>query len=148
MLRNLICMALAASMAASVGFAADQTTTRTVLPVNRTPANDGKQMYSNYCAPCHGVNGRGNGPIASALKKQPADLTALQHNNGGKYPATHVSAILQFGIENPAHGTAQMPVWGPLFGKMDQAASTVSESDSRALRISNINRYIESMQLR
>jgi cytochrome c553 len=32
-------------------------------------------MFRSYCAPCHGENGRGTGPAASALKKAPAALT-------------------------------------------------------------------------
>ena len=39
--------------------------------------HNGKQMYVSYCAPCHGVDGKGNGPVAAALKKQPADLAVL-----------------------------------------------------------------------
>ena len=98
-------------------------------------------MYTSYCAPCHGVDGRGNGPAAAALKTQPTDLTGLQKNNHGKFPDAHIVAILQFGTELPAHGSAKMPVWGPILGKMNQ-----TNAQDKQLRISNLSRYLESIQ--
>src|ERR1019366_9156892 len=67
---------------------AQQTTTKpgtTTITVNKTAANNGKVMYSNYCAPCHGADGKGNGPVAPQLKQPATDLTVLAKNNGGKY---------------------------------------------------------------
>jgi mono/diheme cytochrome c family protein len=102
---------------------------------------NGKLMYTSYCAPCHGVDGRGSGPVASALKQQPTDLTVLAKNNGGKFPSSHIATVLEYGSELPVHGTAQMPVWGPMLGKMDQR-----HPDQRLLRISNLSEYLRSMQ--
>jgi mono/diheme cytochrome c family protein len=141
MIKSLLAIATAALLAVSVGFA-DQNQ-KVVIQVNKTAANDGKQMYTNYCAPCHGIDGKGGGPAASALKTQPTDLTALMRNNKGKFPETHVVAILQFGMEEPAHGSATMPVWGPILGTMDP-----SNPQSKQLRISNLTRYLESIQER
>ena len=81
--------------------------------------------------------------MAVMLKKQPADLSALSKNNGGKFPSEHVATVLEFGAENMAHGTIEMPVWGPVLGKMDVS---VPEQSMRQLRVSNLTRYIESMQ--
>jgi mono/diheme cytochrome c family protein len=142
MLRNLFFTALAAAVAVGIGYA-DQSSANVVINLNKTPAYSGKQMYVSYCAPCHGVDGRGNGPAAVALKQQPTDLSALSKNHGGKFPAEHVMAALRFGTSNPAHGTAEMPVWGPILGKMD---TVLADSNAKALRISNLSRYIESMQ--
>ena len=61
-----------------------------IVPVQSTPAESGKDMFGAYCASCHGLNGKGAGPAASALKVAPADLTALARHNGGKYPAMQV----------------------------------------------------------
>jgi hypothetical protein len=36
-----------------------------------------------------------------------------------------------------------MPVWGPMLESMDTAAN---EPNMRALRISNLNRYLQSLQ--
>jgi mono/diheme cytochrome c family protein len=120
---------------------ADQTTTKVTIPVDRTQATNGKQMYTNYCAPCHGTDARGRGPVASALKSPPADLTLLTKLNHGKFPDTHIVAVLEIGADTPAHGSAEMPVWGPILGKMN-----VSNPQDRLLRISNLSRYLESIQ--
>ena len=47
------------------------------VPVKVTSAASGKEMYVSYCAVCHGTDGKGNGPAASALKTPPTDLTML-----------------------------------------------------------------------
>ncbi|MGD1106470.1 MAG: hypothetical protein ABR865_05455, partial [Terracidiphilus sp.] len=76
-------------------------------------------------------------------KKQPADLALLSKNNGGRFPSTHVMAVLQFGAANPLHGTADMPVWGPVLSGMDK---TNAEANVQVLRISNLSRYLQSLQ--
>ena len=143
MLRNLFFAALALAVAAGIGYANQSTSRKVVIPVSKTSATNGKQMYVNYCAPCHGVDGRGQGPVAAALKKQPADLALLSKNNGGKFPSARVRTVLQFGIANPSHGTAEMPVWGPVLSGMD---TTNTEPNVKALRISNLSRYLQSLQ--
>ncbi len=139
MLKRILVIATAVVIAASLGFA-DQAQ-KVVIPVNKTAPNDGKQMYSNYCAPCHGTNGKGTGPAATALKPQPTDLTVMKKNNNGKFPDTHIVTILQFGVNEPAHGSAQMPVWGPILGNMNR-----TNPQDKQLRISNLTRYLESIQ--
>ena len=98
-------------------------------------------MFANYCAPCHGVDARGDGPAAAALKVRPTDLTGMCRKNHGSFPDTHIVSVLQFGAEAPARGSAEMPVWGPILGKMNQA-----NTQDKLLRISNLSRYLESIQ--
>jgi mono/diheme cytochrome c family protein len=140
MLKRLLVTAFIAALAAGMSYA-DQSNSKVTIPVTKTPATSGKQMYVNYCAPCHGVEGRGQGPVAPALKTPPADLTVLSRNNHGKFPDTHVVNVLQNGAEISSHGTAEMPVWGPILGKMNQA-----NNQERLLRISNLSRYLETLQ--
>jgi mono/diheme cytochrome c family protein len=99
-------------------------------------------MYVNYCAPCHGVDGRGQGPVASALKTPPVDLTVLS-KQPWKIPRYAHRSVLQNGAEIPSHGSAEMPVWGPILGKMNQ-----TNPQDRMLRISNLSRYLETMQVK
>ena len=142
-MKTLSVIALAAAVAAGAGYANQSTAAKVVIPISKAQATNGRQMYVDYCAPCHGVDGRGRGPVASALKQPPTDLALLSKNNGGKFPSTHVVAVLEFGSRNPAHGTADMPVWGPVFGRIDEKNS---QADSAALRITNISRYLETLQ--
>jgi mono/diheme cytochrome c family protein len=140
MLYRLLLTAMAVSLTATLGYS-DQTRNTVVIPVHRTAPNNGHQMYSSYCAPCHGVDGRGQGQIASALKTRPTDLTLLSKNNRGRFPDTHIVTVLEFGIGNPAHRIAEMPAWGPILGKMN-------EPQDRLLRIRNLSSYLDSIQVR
>jgi mono/diheme cytochrome c family protein len=142
MLNRLLVIAVAATLATGMSYA-DQSKSTVTIPVTKTTATSGKLMYSSYCAPCHGVDGRGQGPVASALKTPPMDLTVLSRNNHGKFPDTHVVSVLQSGAEIPSHGSAEMPVWGPILGRMNQ-----TNTQDRLLRISNLSRYLETMQVK
>jgi len=143
-MKRLIFLVLAAAVAAGIGYA-DQSAGKVVVPVGRTSANSGRQMYESYCASCHGMDGKGNGPVAPALKRQPADLSILSRNNGGRFPAERVNAVLQFGDATASHGSPEMPVWGPVLTRMDISAP---QPEMRALRVSNLNRYLQSLQVR
>lgn len=140
MLKRLLLIALAASVAVGIGMT-QQSSQKVTIPVNKTSASSGKQMYASYCAPCHGMDGKGRGPASTALKTPPTDLTALSRSNHGKFPETHIVSVLQFGIETPAHGNADMPVWGPILGKMNK-----TNGQEKQLRISNLSSYLESIQ--
>lgn len=139
MLRSLLVTGTAALLAVSLSFAQS----KVVIPIDKTSPENGRQMYASYCAPCHGVDGKGSGPVASSLKSQPTDLTRLMRDNHGKFPDSHIVAVLQFGSDVPAHGSATMPVWGPILGNMNRA-----NAQDRQLRITNLSRYLESIQER
>jgi mono/diheme cytochrome c family protein len=108
----------------------------------RSPSPEsGSETYKEYCAVCHGKTGKGDGPAASALKVRPPDLTVLARRHGGKFPDTYVSSVLRNGVNMSAHGTAEMPIWGPLFLAID------SHFQSQVnLRITNLTNYIRSLQ--
>jgi len=142
MLKRLLVTATIAALAVGMSYA-DQSNGKVTIPVTKTSASSGMQMYTSYCAPCHGTDGRGQGPVASALKTPPPDLTLLTRTNRGKFPDAHVVAVLQNGTEIASHGTAEMPVWGPILGKMNQ-----TNSQDRLLRISNLSRYLETLQVK
>jgi mono/diheme cytochrome c family protein len=130
-------------VASSLCPAQDKTsTTKPVVKettITRTNPTSGKEMYVQYCAPCHGTDAKGNGPAASAMKSQPTDLTQLARKHDGKYPADHVVSVLKFG--GGPHGSPDMPVWGPLLQSLDKFHDTVAQQ-----RISNIVGYIETLQ--
>ncbi|MFZ1138194.1 MAG: c-type cytochrome, partial [Candidatus Sulfotelmatobacter sp.] len=65
------------------------------VPVKPTSPASGAEMYTAYCAVCHGVDGKGSGPAAGALKVSPPNLTTLGRENSGKYPSDHVMNAIQ-----------------------------------------------------
>jgi mono/diheme cytochrome c family protein len=134
---------LAITAVAATFVLAQDTSTKKVRKVTApyTSASSGKDMYNAYCASCHGADATGNGPAASALKAAPTDLTQLSKNNQSKFPADRVSSILKGTSELAAHGSADMPVWGPVFGKISQGHASEVQ-----LRIANLTKYLESMQ--
>jgi mono/diheme cytochrome c family protein len=140
MLKRLLLTAMAATLAVAMAHA-DQAKTKVTIPVSRVTPTSGKQMYVNYCAPCHGVDGRGHGSVASALRTPPPDLTRLSRFNRGRFPEAHIATVLQFGSEISPHGSTEMPVWGPILAKMNQA-----NPQDRLLRIANLSRYLEAIQ--
>lgn len=109
------------------------------LPSTYVPS--GKTMYKQYCAACHGADGKGRGPAAASLNTRPADLTTLAKRRDGKFPYDYVASVLRFGPGFSAHGSSGMPVWGPIFQYLDN----YDESAVRQ-RIKNLCDYLESIQ--
>lgn len=105
----------------------------------------GRDLFLTYCAGCHGREGKGDGPVASAMKTVPSDLTTLARRNGGPYPASLVEATLngtrQISITT-AHGTLKMPIWGSIFRQLDTNESVAK------VRVQNLIKYLESIQVR
>jgi mono/diheme cytochrome c family protein len=110
-------------------------------PVPMTSPASGKEMFVSYCASCHGKDAKGDGPAAKSLNSLPADLTTLAKRNGGKYPSDKVTSILRGQATLMAHGDQEMPVWGPVFWRMSQGHEVEVQQ-----RISNLNKYLESLQ--
>jgi mono/diheme cytochrome c family protein len=103
---------------------------------------DGASIFQNYCAACHGLDGRGNGPASKALKREVPDLTRLSQRNDGAFPAIHVQTTIMFGSDDliPAHGSKEMPIWGPIFHEIE------FDQDFGHVRLENVTKYLESIQ--
>jgi len=101
----------------------------------------GAEMYQTYCASCHGVDGKGGGPAAPALKKAPPDLTRISQRNKGEFPVFRITHIID-GYEIVAyHGSSEMPIWGDYF----RDTQTRDEALIK-LRENNLVEYIRSLQ--
>jgi mono/diheme cytochrome c family protein len=107
-------------------------------PIQRSPANDGKAMFDQYCTPCHGRDAKGDGPVAKALTKAPADLTQISARNGGTFPAVRVQRFISGEEVVAAHGTRDMPIWGDLFRSLGDGLGE--------LRTNNLTNYLKSIQ--
>ena len=142
-MRNLV---LAAVMAASFVLGTFEAATARDEPLAQLPPTyvpPGKQMYREYCASCHGLDGKGHGPVATSLNKRPPDLTTLAKRHGGSFPREYVTSVLRFGPGFSAHGSSDMPVWGPIFQYLDN----YNEPAVRQ-RIQNLCDHLESIQER
>lgn len=110
-------------------------------PRKLIPEMDGKSLYVAYCASCHGMDGKGNGPVAAALKDKVPDLTTLSFRRGGKYPAAELEKmILGEADQRTAHGNREMPVWGPLFRQVE------NDQEMGLVRARRLVEYIGSWQ--
>lgn len=72
----------------------------------------GKMEFQRNCASCHGMGGKGDGPLVEFLRQSPSDLTLLSKNNGGIYPQDKVYEWIRDPKRIRAHGTEEMPIWG------------------------------------
>ena len=77
--------------------------------------------------------------MAAVLKVPPPDLTILSKRNNGKFPVDYIGTVVKNGVNVPAHGTAEMPIWGATF-------TDYRTHQLVTLRISELTRYLESLQ--
>jgi len=109
------------------------------LPPTYMPS--GEQIFRQFCAACHGIDARGHGPAAYSLKTPPADLTTLAKRHDGKFPYAYFSDVLLFGRGLSAHGSSDMPTWGPLFRYLDRRNEVAVRQ-----RIKNLSDYLATLQ--
>lgn len=101
----------------------------------------GRDLFRAYCAACHGENARGGGPVASSLKGKVPDLTRIAERRGGAFPLPQIERIIAGEETGPtAHGSREMPIWGPIFGQVQR------DQDLGKIRVRNLAKYLESIQ--
>lgn len=100
----------------------------------------GPDLFRAHCAPCHGSDGKGNGPVAPALKDPLPDLTAIAQRNGGIYPEERISKIIGGDEVLIAHGSREMPIWGMIFHQVE------NDRDYGNVRLHNVTEYVKSIQ--
>ena len=100
----------------------------------------GPDLFRAYCAPCHGDDGKGGGPVAPALNVHPADLTTIAQRHGGVFPSKQVRDMIAGEDVILAHGSREMPIWGPIFHRVEW------DKDLGEIRLQNIIKYLESIQ--
>jgi mono/diheme cytochrome c family protein len=130
----MLCLALA-------GVASGQDKTIQRVSPKSTVSIDGKSLFREYCAVCHGVDGKGGGPAAKALQVPPGDLTQISRKNEGKFPEERIMSVLKGEAPVIAHGTQDMPVWGRVFSNMGSV--TMAQTRLHALL-----QYVEGIQVK
>ncbi|MGD0073309.1 MAG: cytochrome c [Candidatus Binataceae bacterium] len=132
----------------SSALALPQGTTPILLPNGEVTS--GQFEYHDYCASCHGLSGKGDGPVAAALTRSPGDLTQLRKKHGGKFPSQRVYRTIDGRDRVPSHGTREMPVWGQVFrlrqGSLAGGGAPPLTDEEIKARIQPIVEYIKSLQ--
>jgi mono/diheme cytochrome c family protein len=100
----------------------------------------GPDLFSTYCAVCHGPKGKGDGSMASSRKAKVSDLTLLARNNKGQFPSARVRKMITGDETVKSHGTREMPIWGPIFHQIEY------DQDLGNVRLANLVKYLESIQ--
>jgi mono/diheme cytochrome c family protein len=106
--------------------------------------DQGQQFFMQYCASCHGKDGRGNGPVSPYLKIKVPNLTLLKKNNKGIYPMAKVMSAIDGSRVVRAHGDREMPVWGEIFRKEAEAAKYTELTS--LLKTKMIAEYVATLQ--
>lgn len=102
-----------------VAIACSTLTLSGVAPAADYVSMSGKQLYERFCAACHGVEGRGDGPVSAALTVEVPDLTLIARRAGGEYPRERIVRVIDGRHIFAAHGSRTMPVWGEDLSRLE-----------------------------
>lgn len=100
------------------------------------------ELYRDHCAACHGVDGRGDGPISRGLISFPADLTRIAERRGGHFPSEEVRSSIDGRSDLAGHRGPEMPRWGEFW---DQGAASGTEATGSP-EINALVGFLESIQ--
>ncbi len=103
----------------------------------------GKSLFAAYCTSCHGATAHGDGPLASSLRVEPADLTVIQQDHDGTFPLDLVMKKIDGTERVKGHGSSDMPIWGKAFEKVDEAATDQAVQD----KVRSLAFYVRSLQV-
>jgi mono/diheme cytochrome c family protein len=104
--------------------------------------DEGRQIYLQHCASCHGLTAEGNGPLAPVLTTPPTNLRLLSERFGNPLPEDQIARFIDGRADVRAHGPRDMPVWGERFYAEDGSRGMVKE------RIAKLVAYLQSIQSR
>jgi mono/diheme cytochrome c family protein len=102
--------------------------------------------YELACIACHGVDGRGDGPLAKTLKARPSDLTQISKASGGRFPSKKVGEMIDGRAAVAAHGSREMPVWGNRYRAAESGDSPKMVEQRARAQIDALVRYLQTLQ--
>ncbi|MFM8609775.1 MAG: c-type cytochrome [Burkholderiaceae bacterium] len=108
----------------------------------------GQRAYETHCASCHGMGGRGDGPMKPFLTVAPSDLTTIAKRNGGAFPEQLVWEMIdgRSSVSIGPHGSREMPVWGQEFRDQAKRRGDQNPEWSARNRILALLAYLNGMQ--
>lgn len=104
----------------------------------------GSYTFRTYCASCHGIDAKGDGPLADSLRFRPPDLTLIAKRSGGEFPFEDVVRIVDGRRPLKGHGGPDMPIWGDAFRN---AADGYDEASAQA-KIRSVVEHLKTIQAR
>ncbi len=103
------------------------------------PVISGSDVFQQYCALCHGVDGRGLGPVTEKTTRPAADLTQIAKRNGGDFSAAAVSRKIVDGGGVAEHAASSMPAWGKIF-------AADADPERAKATVAAVTSYLETIQ--
>lgn len=82
-------------------------------PEEMPAASDGRALFMENCAVCHGTDAKGDGAMARAMETAPPDLTLISVRNGGMFPVVKVLSTIDGYTKTSLSGPG-MPEFGAL----------------------------------
>lgn len=114
--------------------------------VSADTVKKGEELFAEACATCHGLNAKGNGPMAEVLSVAPADLTQIAIMNDGTFPTARIIRIVDGTTLLTAHGSP-MPLFGMLFRGPSQAfVDSYGNEFFAPASIGNVVAWLETIQ--
>ena len=138
-----VCGLVMCALGLAPAFAGSQERDQAAAPPTDENVARGAALFRIHCASCHGPGATGDGPVAPALRKKPADLTTLTKRAGGKFPEERVRSTIDGRTALAAHGAREMPVWGLSFADPGRDVSSEREIEAE---IRALVRYLASLQ--
>ena len=142
MQRTAFAMLAGAVLSAACGQGAGS---RPDIGLGEMPAEQRRELFDRLCASCHGIEGRGDGPVADLLTVRPANLVTLAQRHAGTFPREYVVGVLSGQRRIRAHGTNDMPVWGQRLAPAESPAAAAGQLEQARL-ITALTDYVESLQ--
>ena len=131
-----------APKAAAQAPAAPKPPTTVAPPGSPVAAVSGAYSFRTYCASCHGVDGKGEGPLAENLRFHPPDLTLIAKRMGGEFPTEKVVQIVDGRKPLKGHGGPDMPIWGDAF----RNAETGYDDAAARAKVRLVVEYLKTIQ--
>lgn len=106
----------------------------------------GELLFKRNCVSCHGVAGRGDGPLAAGLGTAPADLTKIAARRDGVWPMLEVMSILD-GYLKTTNPREDMPVFeGFLDDEMVEFETGNGVTTLVPTKLIEVVNYLETLQ--
>ncbi len=106
----------------------------------------GEELYTRFCAACHGDDGAGTGDMQSFLNIQMPNLRTISARNDGEFPLLQVIHVIDGRTGVRAHG-GPMPLWGGVFMNENLESMGIygSALETRG-RVLSLALYLETLQ--